>query len=117
MAEYFSMILERVPRSQPAMASSGQTEHGNGARRVYATGTSLPLSNVRPTIGKQTCRGHCDEAVFAKAWISIKWMDGCLNNFSNAPDLGFYRSRPQPKNADTRPACQTYCRIFPQGGE
>ena len=31
----------------------------------------------------------CDEADFAKAWISIEWMNGCLDNFAKSPELGF----------------------------
>ena len=31
----------------------------------------------------------CDEADFAKAWISIEWMNGCLDNFTKSSELGF----------------------------
>ena len=31
----------------------------------------------------------CDEADFSKAWISIEWMNGCLDNFTKSSELGF----------------------------
>jgi hypothetical protein len=31
----------------------------------------------------------CGEEDFAKAWISIEWMNGCLNNFTKDYELGF----------------------------
>ena len=31
----------------------------------------------------------CGEEDFEKAWISIEWMNGCLNNFTKDAELGF----------------------------
>jgi len=31
----------------------------------------------------------CGEEDFEKAWISIEWMNGCLNNFTKDYELGF----------------------------
>ena len=31
----------------------------------------------------------CGEEDFDKAWISIEWMNGCLNNFTKDDELGF----------------------------
>ena len=31
----------------------------------------------------------CGEEDFKKAWISIEWMNGCLNNFTKDAELGF----------------------------
>jgi hypothetical protein len=31
----------------------------------------------------------CGEEDFGKAWISIEWMNGCLNNFTKDAELGF----------------------------
>ena len=31
----------------------------------------------------------CGEEDFRKAWISIEWMNGCLNNFTKDAELGF----------------------------
>jgi hypothetical protein len=31
----------------------------------------------------------CKQGDFGKAWISIEWMNGCVNNFTNDPELGF----------------------------
>jgi hypothetical protein len=31
----------------------------------------------------------CGEEDFGKAWISIEWMNGCLNNFNKDAELGF----------------------------
>jgi hypothetical protein len=31
----------------------------------------------------------CDAEDFNKAWISIEWMNGCLNNFTKDVELGF----------------------------
>jgi hypothetical protein len=31
----------------------------------------------------------CGEEDFRKAWISIDWMNGCLNNFTKDAELGF----------------------------
>ena len=31
----------------------------------------------------------CGEQDFGKAWISIEWMNGCLNNFTKDYELGF----------------------------
>ena len=31
----------------------------------------------------------CGEEDFRKAWISIEWMNGCLNNFVKDAELGF----------------------------
>ena len=31
----------------------------------------------------------CGEEDFGKAWISIEWMNGCLNNFTKDYELGF----------------------------
>ena len=31
----------------------------------------------------------CGEDDFGKAWISIEWMNGCLNNFTKDVELGF----------------------------
>jgi hypothetical protein len=34
-------------------------------------------------------RQSCNRGDFDKAWISIEWMNGCLDNFTKDPDLGF----------------------------
>ena len=31
----------------------------------------------------------CGEEDFSKAWISIEWMNGCVNNFTKDTELGF----------------------------
>jgi hypothetical protein len=31
----------------------------------------------------------CGEEDFSKAWISIEWMNGCVNNFTKDAELGF----------------------------
>jgi hypothetical protein len=31
----------------------------------------------------------CGEEDFGKAWISIEWMNGCVNNFTKDAELGF----------------------------
>ena len=31
----------------------------------------------------------CNEEDFDKAWISIEWINGCLNNFAKNDELGF----------------------------
>ena len=33
----------------------------------------------------------CGEDDFRKAWISIEWMNGCLNNFTKDVELGYVR--------------------------
>ena len=37
----------------------------------------------------QTSDASCGEQDFGKAWMSIEWMNGCLNNFTKDYELGF----------------------------
>jgi hypothetical protein len=61
------------------------------------------LNDKAKTLSKRTKRGiprefarvasdldaSCGEQDFGKAWISIEWMNGCLNNFTKDYELGF----------------------------
>ena len=61
------------------------------------------LSEQAKTLSKRTKHGvpreftrvaadldaSCGEEDFRKAWISIEWMNGCLNNFTKDAELGF----------------------------
>ena len=62
-----------------------------------------PLNDKAKTLSKRTKQGipreftrvasdlsaSCGEQDFGKAWMSIEWMNGCLNNFTKDYELGF----------------------------
>ena len=62
-------------------------------------GVSREFTRVGSDLGRS-----CGEEDFKKAWISIEWMNGCLNNFNKDAELGFcsrnegYSCAPSPRS-------------------
>ena len=61
--------------NEQAKKLSRQTRQGYPAQSSLASASDLDQS--------------CGEEDFKKAWISIEWMNGCLNNFTKDAELGF----------------------------
>ena len=75
-----------TPRNKNECLAVAQTLDEQAKRLSQQTKQGVPreFTRVASDLG-QSCR----EDDFKKAWISIEWLNGCLNNFTKDAELGF----------------------------
>ena len=88
-----------VPAAKPGAVPTDRTP----TNRNNCLAVAHALNEQAKTLSKRTKQGipreftrvasdldaTCGEEDFGKAWISIEWMNGCLNNFTKDYELGF----------------------------
>jgi hypothetical protein len=75
-----------TPRNKNECLAVAQTLNEQAKKLSQQTkqGVSREFTRVGSDLGRS-----CGEEDFKKAWISIEWMNGCLNNFNKDAELGF----------------------------
>ena len=75
-----------TPRNKNECLAVAQTLNEQAKKLSRQSKRAVPseFSSVGSDLGRS-----CGEEDFKKAWISIEWMNGCLNNFTKDSELGF----------------------------
>jgi hypothetical protein len=75
-----------TPRNKNECLAVAQTlnEQAKKLSRQTKQGTPREFTRAGSDLGRS-----CGEEDFKKAWISIEWMNGCLDNFTKDAELGF----------------------------
>jgi hypothetical protein len=75
-----------TPRNKNECLAVAQTLNEQAKGLSQQTKQGVPREFTRPgsDLGQS-----CGAEDFQKAWISIEWMNGCLNNFNKDAELGF----------------------------
>lgn len=75
-----------TPRNQDECLAVAQTlnEQAKNLSKQTKRGVPQEFSRVASDLNQS-----CGAEDFKKAWISIEWMNGCLNNFTKDVELGF----------------------------
>ena len=75
-----------TPRNKNECLAVAQTLDEQAKRLSQQTKQGVPreFARVRSDLNQS-----CSTEDFDGAWISIEWMNGCLNNFSKDAELGF----------------------------
>ena len=75
-----------TPRNKNECLAVAQTLNEQAKKLSRQSKRAVPseFSSVGSDLGRS-----CGEEDFKKAWISIEWMNGCLNNFTRDSELGF----------------------------
>jgi len=76
-----------TPRNKNECLAVAQTlnEQAKGlSQQAKRQGVSREFTRVASDLD-----ASCGEEDFSKAWISIEWMNGCVNNFTKDAELGF----------------------------
>ena len=75
-----------TPRNKNECLAVAQTLNEQAKKLSRQSKRAVPseFSSVGSDLGRS-----CGEEDFKKAWISIEWMNGCLNNFGKDAELGF----------------------------
>jgi hypothetical protein len=75
-----------TPRSKNECLAVAQTLNEQVKRLSKQTKLGIPqeFTSVGSDLGRS-----CGQEDFKKAWISIDWMNGCLDNFKKDVELGF----------------------------
>jgi hypothetical protein len=75
-----------TPRNKNECLAVAQTLDEQAKRLSQQTKQGVPreFARVRSDLNQS-----CSTEDFDRAWISIEWMNGCLNNFSKDAELGF----------------------------
>jgi hypothetical protein len=96
-----------TPRNKSECFAVAQTLNERAKKLAHQTKQGAPREFARVA---SDLDHSCGEENFNKAWISIEWMNGCLQNFTKDRELGFCsrnegyacainpRSEPCPKN-------------------
>jgi hypothetical protein len=81
-----SVRTDLTPRNKNECLAVAQTLNEQAKKLSQQTkqGVSREFTRVGSDLGRS-----CGEEDFKKAWISIEWMNGCLNNFNKDAELGF----------------------------
>jgi hypothetical protein len=75
-----------TPRNKNDCLAVAQTLNEQAKKISQQTKQGIPREFTR--VASNLSRS-CGEEDFDKAWISIEWMNGCLNNFTRDSELGF----------------------------
>ena len=75
-----------TPRDKNECLAVAQTLNEQAKRLSQQTKRGIPREFTRVASDLDQSCGAED---FKKAWISIEWMNGCLNNFTRDSELGF----------------------------
>jgi hypothetical protein len=75
-----------TPRNKNECLAVAQTLNELAKKMSQQTKQGVPreLARVRSDLNQS-----CSMEEFDRAWISIEWMNGCLNNFTKDAELGF----------------------------
>jgi hypothetical protein len=75
-----------TPRSKNECLAVAQTLNEQAKKLSQQTKQGVPreFARVASDLGRS-----CGQGDFDMAWISIEWMNGCLNNFTKDAELGF----------------------------
>jgi hypothetical protein len=75
-----------TPRDKNECLAVAQTLNEQAKKLSQQTKRVVPreFARVASNLGQS-----CGAEDFQKAWISIEWMNGCLNNFTKDAELGF----------------------------
>ena len=77
---------DRTPRNKNECLALAQALYGQAKALSKRTKQVVPREFTRVASDLDE---SCGEEDFNKAWISIEWMNGCLNNFTKDYELGF----------------------------
>jgi hypothetical protein len=75
-----------TPRNKNECLAVVQTLNEQAKKLSQETKQGVPREFVRVA---SNLDHSCGAGDFNKAWISIEWMNGCLNNFTKDAELGF----------------------------
>ena len=75
-----------TPRDKNDCLAVAQTLNEQVKRLAQQTKRGIPSEFTRVA---SDLNRSCGAEEFDKAWISIDWMNGCLNNFTRDAELGF----------------------------
>jgi hypothetical protein len=75
-----------TPRNRNECLAVAQTLNEQAKRLSQQTKQGVPREFARVASDLEQSCGAED---FKKAWISIEWLNGCLNNFTKDAELGF----------------------------
>ena len=78
-----------TPRNKNECLAVAQTLNGQAKRLSQQTKRGIPREFTRVA---SDLNRSCGIEEFDRAWISIEWMNGCLNNFTKDAELGFCSS-------------------------
>ena len=77
---------DRTPRNKDVCLAVAQALNEQAKSLSKRTKRAVPPEFTRVA---SNLDASCGEEDFRKAWISIDWMNGCLNNFTKDAELGF----------------------------
>ena len=75
-----------TPRDKNECLAVARTLNDQAKKLSQQTKRGIPRELTRVAADLDN---SCGEDDFGKAWISIEWMNGCLNNFTKDVELGF----------------------------
>ena len=75
-----------TPRNKNECLAVAQTLNDQAKKLSQQTKRGVPREFTRVA---SDLNQSCGAEDFDKAWISIEWMNGCLNNFTKDVELGF----------------------------
>ena len=75
-----------TPRNKNECLAVAQTLNEQAKKLSRQTKQGVPREFTRVA---SDLNQSCGAEDFNKAWISIEWMNGCLNNFTKDAELGF----------------------------
>jgi hypothetical protein len=75
-----------TPRNRNECLAVAQTLNEQAKKLSQQTKQGVPREFARVA---SNLDHSCGAEDFQKAWISIEWMNGCLNNFNKDAELGF----------------------------
>ena len=75
-----------TPRNNNECLAVVQTLNEQAKKLSRQTKQAVPPEFTRVAMDLEQ---SCGAAEFNRAWISIEWMNGCLNNFTKDAELGF----------------------------
>ena len=98
-----SVVAKPAKNRSVAMVPTALPTHRTPSNQNDCLAVAQALNYKAKTLSKRTKQGiprefthvasdldtSCSEQDFGKAWISIEWMNGCLNNFTKDYGLGF----------------------------
>ena len=85
-AKQESVPTDRTPRNKDVCLAVAQALNEQAKSLSKRTKRAIPPEFTRVA---SNLDASCGEEDFRKAWISIDWMNGCLNNFNKDAELGF----------------------------
>ena len=85
-AKQESVPTDRTPRNKDDCLAVAQALSEQAKTLSKRTKHGVPREFTRVAADLDA---SCGEEDFRKAWISIEWMNGCLNNFTKDAELGF----------------------------